>query len=389
MIIRNYPITTDNVRNVGGKDMILTRMVNHYSALSHIKPIVDTKAPHPAVKKTPHEKKGDFYRKEQFHNVREAYRKVANAKHLVDNKKPDTYDIKHKNTFKSIKEKYTEIEHLRTLKAMSKRILSIGKMHERKKNRFDPISNPTYFFMNALGKRDPKNEATKLISLKNLNEKYKHLNEEKRNKLLLGEEIYDAVDDIDVDNWVNKCNKKITRPKSALNNNKNKFNENNNFNANINNNIGMNSTLMEYNPEKFAKIHKFNRDNEGEKIVKRRKQKEEEKNLKMQNKNNKSMNSSINSSKTKSMTFQSKINKGMILGEIPLYKEIEPNGENNSIKQFHSDILQFIIRNHIFRDQDFNVLIEELIKRNKGNKNVARTFIERIVLEIRDDLETS
>ena len=154
-------------------------------------------------------------------------------------------------------------------------------------------------------------------------------------------------------------------------------------------NIGMNSTLMEYNPEKFAKIHKFNRDNEGEKIVKRRKQKEEEKNLKMQNKNNKSMNSSINSSKTKSMTFQSKINKGMILGDIPLYKEIEPNGENNSIKQFHSDILQFIIRNHIFRDQDFNVLIEELIKRNKGNKNVARTFIERIVLEIKDDLETS
>ena len=109
MIIRNYPITTDNVRNVGGKDMILTRMVNHYSALSHIKPIVDTKAPHPAVKKTPHEKKGDFYRKEQFHNVREAYRKVANAKHLVDNKKPDTYDIKHKNTFKSIKEK-NEVE---------------------------------------------------------------------------------------------------------------------------------------------------------------------------------------------------------------------------------------------------------------------------------------
>ena len=57
MIIRNYPITTDNVRNVGGKDMILTRMVNHYSALSRIKPIVDTKAPHPPVKKTPHEKK--------------------------------------------------------------------------------------------------------------------------------------------------------------------------------------------------------------------------------------------------------------------------------------------------------------------------------------------
>ena len=389
MIIRNYPITTDNVKNVGGKDMILTRMVNHYSALSHVKPIVDTKAPHPAVKKTPHEKKGDLYRKEEFHNVREAYKKVANVKHYVDNKKPDTYDIKHKNVFKPIKEKYADIEHLRTLKAMSKRILSIGKMHERKKNRFDPISNPTYFFMNALGKRDPKNEATKLIYLKNLNEKYKHLNEEKRNKLLLGEEVYDAVEDIDVDNWLNKCNKNITRPKSALNNTKNIINENNNFNPNNNNNIGMNSTLMEYNPEKFAKIHKFNRDNEGEKIIKRRKQKEEEKNRKLQNTNNKSVNSSINSSKIKAMTFQNKINKGMILGEIPIYKDIEPNGENNSIKQFNSDILQFIIKNQIFRDKDFEVLIEELVKQDKGNKNVGRTFIERIVLEIKNDLETA
>ena len=69
MIIRNYPITTDNVRNVGGKDMLLTHMVNHYSALSRIKPIVDTKASHPPVKKTLCEKKGDIYRRERFHNV--------------------------------------------------------------------------------------------------------------------------------------------------------------------------------------------------------------------------------------------------------------------------------------------------------------------------------
>jgi len=379
MIIRNYPITTDNVRNVGGKDMILTRMVNHYSALSRVKPIVDTKAPHPAVKKTYHEKKGDLYRREQFHNVREAYKKVSNVKHYVDDKKPDTYDIKHKNTFKSIKEKYADIEHLRTLKAMSKRILSIGKMHERKKNRFDPISNPTYFFMNVVGKRDPKNEATKLISLKNLNEQYKYLNKEKRNKLLLGNDVYDAVEDIDVDNWNQKCKKNITRPKSALNKNNNNLYENN---YNIEKK-GINSTLVEYNPEKFAKIHKFNRENEGDKIIQRRKQKEEEK-----NKKNKSTALSVNSSKNKSLTFQSKINKGMLLDEIPLYKEIEPNGENNSVSQFQNDILQFIIKNNIFRDQDFDILIEEIIKKNSGNKNVTRMLIERIVLDIKNELES-
>jgi hypothetical protein len=377
MIIRNYPITTDNVRNVGGKDMILTRMVNHYSALSQIKPVVDTKAPHPRIKKTPHEIKGDLYREEQFHNVRQAYKKVSNVQHYVDDKKPSTYDIKHKNTFKSIKEKYADIEHLRTLKAMSQRILSIGKMHERRKNRYDPISNPTYFFMNALGKRDPKNEATKLISLKNLNEKYKNMNKAQRNKLLLGSEVYDAVEDIDVDNWVQKCKKNITRPKSAINKNKNQ-NDNN-----LDNKKGTNSTLVEYNPEKFMQIHKFNRENEGDKIIQRRKKKEEEKNRK-----NKTTVSSMNASKSKTMTFRSKINKGMLLDEIPIYKEIEPNGENNSLMQFHTDILQFIIKNNVFKDEDFNILIEELVKKNSGNRNVTRSVIERIILEIKNDLET-
>ena len=383
MIIRNYPITTDNVRNVGGKDMILARMVNHYSALSQIKPVVDTKAPHPRIKKTPHEIKGDLYRREQFHNVREAYKKVSNVQHYVDDKKPVTYDMKPKNNFKSVKEKYADIEHLRTLKAMSQRILSIGKMHERRKNRYDPISNPTYFFMNALGKRDPKNEATKLISLKNLNEKYKNLNKAERNKLLLGSEIYDAVEDIDVDNWIQKCKKNITRPKSAVNKNKNKNKDNINNNTNYDvNKKGTNSTLVEYNPEKFMQIHKFNRENEGEKIIQRRKKKEEEK-----NKKNKST-TSFNTTKSKSMTFKSKINKGMLYEQIPLYKEIEPNGENNSLMQFHTDILQFIIQNNVFKDEDFNILIEQLMKKNASNKNVTRAIIERIVSEIKTDLET-
>ena len=129
-------------------------------------------------------------------------------------------------------------------------------------------------------------------------------------------------------------------------------------------------------------IHKFNRENEGEKIIQRRQKKEQEKNNK-----NKST-SSANTSKSKSMTFKSKINKGMLVDQIPLYKEIEPNGENNSIMQFHTDILQFIIQNNVFRDEDFNILIEELVRKNANNKNVTRAIIERIVSEIKTDLET-
>ena len=82
MIVRNYPITTDNVRNVGGKDMILSRMVNHYSALSKAKSVIDTKAPFQGIKKTQHEIKGDLFRREQFHNVREAYKKEIGRAHV-------------------------------------------------------------------------------------------------------------------------------------------------------------------------------------------------------------------------------------------------------------------------------------------------------------------
>ena len=42
---RKYPITTDNVNNLGGKELILKRMVNHYAALTNIKPRIDTSKP--------------------------------------------------------------------------------------------------------------------------------------------------------------------------------------------------------------------------------------------------------------------------------------------------------------------------------------------------------
>ena len=378
MIVRKYPITTDNVKHVGGKDMILSRMVNHYRALSQAKPVIDTKTPFLGVKKTPHEIKGDLFRREQFHNVREAYKKVSNVKSYVDNKKPETYNMKPKNCFKSVKEKYEDIEHLRVLKAMSKRILSIGKMHERKKNRFDPIANPTYFFLNAQNKRDPKNEATKLISLKNLNEKYKIINEKEKKKLLLGQTVHDAVDNIDVDNWIQKCNKNITRPKSA----KQSYNNYHDDGMNKNKKIKTNAILMEYNPEKFIKIHKFNRENEGDKIVKRRKKKAEEE----KNKNKNSVNS-INMSKSKSMTLKSKINKGLLVNKIPIYPQIEPNGEDDAHNKFIEDVTQFIIANNIYKDEDFDYLIEVLVNKNKNNKNITRTAIEKVVLDIKNDLE--
>lgn len=42
---------TDDVRNQGGKDLILRKMVNHYKALADIKSVLNIQTPHPHVGK--------------------------------------------------------------------------------------------------------------------------------------------------------------------------------------------------------------------------------------------------------------------------------------------------------------------------------------------------
>ena len=350
MIVRNYPITTDNVKNVGGKDMILSRMVNHYTALTKAKSVIDTRKPHPAIKKTNHEIKKDLYKKEEFHNVREAYKKISSTKHYIDNKEPDTFNMKRKNFNKPIKEKYDEIEHLRTLKAMTKRIFSLGKMHERKKNRYDPICNPTYFFRDANQKQNQHDEAMKLISLKNLNEKLKKMNEKEKNKLLLGNTIYEAVENIDVDNWNQICKKQMQqqRPKSVINKK---------------NQIITNPIHLEYNPEKYIQIHKFNRENDGEKIMKKYK-------------NQKKKGSAPKNIKNK-----------IQYDKLPIYNDNDVNGIDNAESEFIDNVRQFIIENDIYTDQNFNELVQKLVEKNKDCKNISKYQIQKIVLDIKSFLE--
>jgi hypothetical protein len=44
-------VCTDDVRNMGGKELVLNKMVNHYKALSNIKSVLDTNKPHEHVNK--------------------------------------------------------------------------------------------------------------------------------------------------------------------------------------------------------------------------------------------------------------------------------------------------------------------------------------------------
>ena len=260
---RNYPITTDNVNTLGGKELILNRMVNHYSALTKAKSIIDNSTPFLGIKKTEHEKKRDINKKEEFRNVREAYKKVSSVKPYIDNKKPFTYDMKPKGIYNTAKERYEKMEHLRILEAMTKRILSIGKMHERKKNKDDPIANPTYFFRNAKDKNDineNENKSIKLISLKTLNERLKEKNKKEENRRLLGETIYKTIKE-EKNNHHNK-----NRPKSSMYPivKKNKKN------------LG----YVEYDPEKYILMHTLNREGEGNYIVTQHKKELEKKNKK-------------------------------------------------------------------------------------------------------------
>ena len=94
------------------------------------------------------------------------------------------------------------------------------------------------------------------------------------------------------------------------------------------------------------------------KVIKQLKEKAEEEKANLKNKNSNSI------SKSNSMALKSKINKGLLIEQIPIYIDNEPNGEDYAFNKFNDDVRQFIIVNNIYRDEDYDVLIEELVKKN-------------------------
>jgi hypothetical protein len=75
------------------------------------------------------------------------------------------------------------------------------------------------------------------------------------------------------------------------------------------------------------------------------------------------------------------------VNKIPIYSDEEPNGEDCALNKFIDNVRQFIIDNNIYRDEDFDVLIQELNKKNKNKKNITKNVIEKTVLDIKNDLE--
>lgn len=128
-----------DVKNYGGKETIIKGMVNHYKAVVGMKSALNIEAPRSHVSKNNKrisKLKIKLAYQDEYLNVRHTYKGVAQIKKskylsviiVIDNQQPQTYKMGKKLSQTSQKEMFDEMEHLRRLNAMSKRILAIGKV---------------------------------------------------------------------------------------------------------------------------------------------------------------------------------------------------------------------------------------------------------------------
>jgi hypothetical protein len=155
----------NDVKTMGGKEAVLNRMVNHYKTLATVKSKIDITPPFRLSPRNNTDIQTRMVKCQEFHNVRHTYKGVSKVKPRIDNTNPQTLNII-KSTGHKQSEQYEDTEHIRRLNAMSKRMLSLGKPHERKKNINDPISHPTYFF-----RKPGDKDAVKLVDLETFNKK--------------------------------------------------------------------------------------------------------------------------------------------------------------------------------------------------------------------------
>lgn len=132
-------------RNEGGKTQIFEHMVKHQENLIKMKPMVKSQIKNVSkvivAKKA---KKKDFH---EFDEVIESFKRAATVKGNNLSKPPETLEIKHMLTKKKGSENdFIKQQHKLNLESQKRRIASLGTMNQRKKNNFDPVANPVYFY---------------------------------------------------------------------------------------------------------------------------------------------------------------------------------------------------------------------------------------------------
>jgi hypothetical protein len=121
-------VAMNDVRTVGGKDLVLKRLVNHYKAISNAKPEIKIDPPK-LFSKNKTNLKNTIYHNDEYNNIRQTYKGVAKVKPTIDDKLPFTFNMGKSKKNGTAKEQFQDLEHVRRLNAMQKRILSVGKVY--------------------------------------------------------------------------------------------------------------------------------------------------------------------------------------------------------------------------------------------------------------------
>ena len=156
---------TPDIRNIGGRKAITDIMSNHYQKMDNIRPILNTRESPKEISKTI-----------KFPSVIE---KLTN--HVRIHIATSSSTTKRRRLSKLNQTKM--VDHYNNIKHMQRRIRDIGsvrtiQLNERKKNRFDPISNPVLFFRDD-GNNSPvltTNYVRKLLQPPKTSSVYDHIN---------------------------------------------------------------------------------------------------------------------------------------------------------------------------------------------------------------------
>lgn len=136
---------TPDERNLGGKNQIFDHMYNHQISLLQMKPKVKSQVKN--VEKIVVAKKILKKNPDEFNEVIESFKRATCVKGTNLSSCPETYQLKNNLLKKKDKAKdFIDKQHNLNLESQQRRINSIGTMNQRKKNSFDPIAKPVYFF---------------------------------------------------------------------------------------------------------------------------------------------------------------------------------------------------------------------------------------------------
>mmetsp|Transcript_19221 Transcript_19221/g.35153 ORF Transcript_19221/g.35153 Transcript_19221/m.35153 type:complete len:252 (-) Transcript_19221:3875-4630(-) len=143
-----------SLSNLGGRKTIVDHMNNHYVALMTVKPTIsirDQPKTHIDSISKPSHTRDLMKQDKQLEEVRETFKRVANRKSpKIDAARPETFSMAEKlSQYRNRRKKAGWSEHWSNIKHMQRRINDIGSVQERKKNPFDPITNPALFYTRA------------------------------------------------------------------------------------------------------------------------------------------------------------------------------------------------------------------------------------------------